>query len=495
MLRRLMPAWLSDFLPIVLLLGLIIVVVGRLPKADLGHSPAFLRRRFANWLPVGLTYAFLYMARYNLNACIGPVFDKKQFSGVFFWGAITYGVSFVINGPLADRLGGKKTILMAALGSLAANVAIGLVIMNAMHGTGSVPTEEQAALVPLLSVIYSLNMYFQSFGAVSIVKVNSAWFHLKERGTFGGIFGILISLGLYFAYDWSELILKRSSAPWVFFVPAAILGVFAVLDLIFVKDTPGEAGHTDFDLGDASSGQSGERKPVLEVVKMMLRSPAILTIAAIEFFSGYLRNSILQYYKTFSEETGRAASKAAVKAAAVAAAAGLPAPELTREFVHDNWGMLNCMAGISGGVIAGLISDRVFGSRRGPVAGLLYGVMVVGAILMFVTLNTGAIGWVVVLMSLAIIGVHGMLSGTASMDFGGKRNVGVVVGVIDGFVYLGTAFEAFVLGHVLPKDAAAKDSHAWWTWPAVILPAALIGLALTTRVWNARPAKNTDPAH
>ena len=49
MLRRLMPAWLSDFLPIVLLLGLIIVVVGRLPKADLGHSPAFLRRRFANW--------------------------------------------------------------------------------------------------------------------------------------------------------------------------------------------------------------------------------------------------------------------------------------------------------------------------------------------------------------------------------------------------------------------------------------------------------------
>ena len=52
-----------------------------------------------------------------------------------------------------------------------------------------------------------------------------------------------------------------------------------------------------------------------------------------------------------------------------------------------------------------------------------------------------------------------------------------------------------VLGHVLPKDAAAKDSHAWWTWPAVILPAALIGLALTTRVWNARPTKSTDDAH
>jgi MFS transporter, OPA family, glycerol-3-phosphate transporter len=491
MLPALMPPWLNELLPIVLLLGLIVVVVGRLPRADLGHSPAFLRRRFTNWFPVGLTYAFLYMGRYNLNACIGPIFDKAQFSGVFFWGTVTYGFSFLVNGPLTDRIGGKKTIMLSAVGSLAANVAIGLVVMRAMHGTGSVPKAEQAALVPTLSFLYAVNMYFQSFGAVSIVKVNSAWFHLRERGTFGGIFGILISLGLYFAYDWSKLILEKTSAPWVFFVPAAILGVFAVLDLVFVKDTPGEAGHEDFDLGDASSGQTGARTPVLEVVKMMLKSPAILTIAAIEFFSGYLRNSILQFYRTFAEETGRAATATAKKAASVAMAAGLPAPEVATEFVHDHWGMLNCMAGISGGVLAGLISDRVFGSRRGPVAGVLYAVMVVGALLMFVTLDGPAIGWVVVLMSLAIIGVHGMLSGTASMDFGGKRNVGVVVGVIDGFVYLGTAAEALVLGRVLPKGALARDSHNWWTWPAVILPAALIGLVLTTRVWNARPPSKT----
>src|SRR4029079_12612747 len=106
---------------------------------------------------------------------------------------------------------------------------------------------------------------------------------------------------------------------------------------------------------------------------------------------------------------------------------------------------------------------------------------------MFVRLDTRVIGWVVVVMSLAIIGVHGMLSGTASMDFGGKKNVGIVVGVIDGFVYLGSSLEAVVLGRVLPKEQAAHDPSAWWTWPAVILPAAAIGLLLATRVWNARP--------
>jgi OPA family glycerol-3-phosphate transporter-like MFS transporter len=335
-------------------------------------------------------------------------------------------------------------------------------------------------------------MYFQSFGAVAIVKVNAAWFHLRERGTFGGIFGILISLGLYFAFDWCKFIVEHASVPWVFYVPAAILAVFAALDAIFVRDPPGEAGLADFDLGDASSGDGGERLPLLAVVKKMLATPAILVIAAIEFCSGYLRNAILQYYQTFAEETGRAASPTMKKAAAKLGADAVAA--LPTDFVHDHWGMLNCMAGITGGVVAGLISDRVFGSRRGPVAGVLYAIMVAGSIAMFVALPTPGIGWVVVLMTLAIIGVHGMLSGTASMDFGGKKNVGIVVGIIDGCVYLGTALEALVLGHVLPVKEAQRDAAHWWTWPAVMLPAALVGLALSLKVWNARP-KTSAAAH
>jgi OPA family glycerol-3-phosphate transporter-like MFS transporter len=490
MVRAEMPAWLRELLPILALLTLIVAIVRRLPKIELGHSEAFLRRRFQNWFPVGLTYAFLYMGRYNLNACTGYVFDKAQFSNIYFWGTLTYGISFVINGPLTDRLGGKKTIIIAAVGALFANVAMGLVVRNALGGGMTVPEGQQAGLVPLLSFLYAVNMYFQSFGAVSIVKVNSAWFHLRERGTFGGIFGILISLGLYFAYDWCAFILKATSPAWAFFVPAAILAVFAVADAVFVKDTPGEAGHEDFALGDATG--DGERLPLGAVIKMMASSSAIVTIALIEFCSGFLRNAILQYYKIFAEETGRAASSGLVRAAAAAVKEGKIPPALPAEIVHDHWGMLNCMAGISGGVLAGLISDRVFGSRRGPVAGVLYLVMIAGAVLMFVTLQTHAIGWVVVFMTLAIIGVHGMLSGTASMDFGGKKNVGVVVGVIDGMVYLGTALEALVLGRVLPKKPLNVDAANWWTWPAVILPAALLGFFLATRVWNARPKSGTE---
>ncbi len=458
-----LPPWLQELVPILGLLLVIVVLVRRLPKIDVGHSPEFLRRRFWNWFPVGLTYAFLYMGRYNLTVAKNALGDRittEAFGQIFGIGTLVYGFSFLLNGPLADRYGGRATILASAAGVAVCNVAMGLVLKL---GIGS-------NLVTTFTVLYALNMYFQSFGAVSIVKVNSAWFHLRERGTFGGIFGILISLGIYFAFDWGRLIVERAPVSWVFFVPAAILVVFFAIDVALVRDTPGEAGHADFDTADASSGDDGPRLSVAQVAMRMLRDPVILTIGLVEFCSGYVRNAVMQFFPIFAKQTGSA------------------------EYVYKHWGMLNCVAGITGGMLAGLISDRVFQSRRGPVAALLYGALVGGAAAAIGTLTTPLIGWVVVAMSLAIIGVHGMLSGTASMDFGGKKNVGIAVGIIDGLVYLGTGTVSFLLGRVLPSGAAAKSASAWSVWPLVILPATVVGFLLALRLWNAKP-KGRAAAH
>ena len=50
-------------------------------------------------------------------------------------------------------------------------------------------------------------MYFQSYGAMSIIKVKAYWFHVRERGVFGAIFGTLISVGVYFAFDWGSTVI------------------------------------------------------------------------------------------------------------------------------------------------------------------------------------------------------------------------------------------------------------------------------------------------
>jgi hypothetical protein len=110
--------------------------------------------------------------------------------------------------------------------------------------------------VGALTWMNAANMYFQSFGAVSIVKVNAPWFHVRERGVLGGVFGILISLGLYFAYDGSRILAGEDGSRMVlaFVVPAAILLLFFAIDVLVIRDTPSAAGFKDFDTADTSSG-------------------------------------------------------------------------------------------------------------------------------------------------------------------------------------------------------------------------------------------------
>ncbi len=473
--------YLAELAPLALLLSAVVLVLARLPRLDLGHSRAFRARRVQNWLPLGLTYAFLYMGRYNvkvsqhafgdLRRAGAPLMSNADFATIFGAGTVVYGLSFLLNGPLTDRFGGKRAILVGAGGSAVANLAMGAVTARIL----AAPSLEESALAGQLTAVfsglYALNMYFQSFGAVAIVKVNAPWFHVRERGVFGAIFGILISLGIYFAFDWGALVLEHLGLAAVFFVPATLLAVFWVIDLVRVEDTPGAAGFDDFDTADASSGDDGPRLSVREVFLRMARDPVIVTIAFVEFCSGFLRQAIMQWFRTFAKQTDAALG-------------------LKESFVYANWGLLLCCAGILGGVFAGVISDRVFGSRRGPVAALLYGLMLAGSVLLLFTYTTPAVGWIVVFLSMAVIGVHGMLSGTASMDFGGKKNVGIAVGIIDGMVYLGTGTMAVTYGLLLPDDTdpvAAADPANWMSWPAAMIPVALAGVVLAARLWNARP--------
>jgi OPA family glycerol-3-phosphate transporter-like MFS transporter len=450
----------------------IAIVVRRLPKVELGHSAEFKHRRVLNWVPLGLTYAFLYMGRYNLNALRDQnLITSKDFGDIDAIGAITYGFAFLINGPLCDRLGGRFTMLLAAAGAAAANLTIGLLMWH----DGATPA------VSALMVLNAINMYFQSFGAVSIVKVNASWFHLRERGTFGGIFGILISLGLYLALDAAPLIKTvTGSAPMLFIGPAVAILIGFVASYIWVRDTPEEAGFPAFDVADASSGQEGPPDKALKIIKRLLSNRVILTIAFISGCSGFLRQGILKWFRTFGAGVG-----------------------LKGTFVYEHWGMVLCVAGILGGVFAGVLSDHLFNSRRPPVAVFLLGILLVGAIAIIPALGYPiVVSGITAFMAMAVIGVHGMLSGVASQDFGGRRNAGTATGLIDGFVYFGTALQAFVYGRILPEskvlvdgkfidNPASKDISNWYGWPIAMAIMAVVGIILSLTVLKAvvKPTK------
>ncbi len=440
-----------------------------------GHDRRFRIRTYFNWLPLGLTYASLYMGRYNLTVGKSSFGDalmsKEDFGTIFGVGAVVYGLAFLINGPLTDRLGGKAAIMVGATGAAVANLALGIISYKALEHSATIHL-----FWPFL-FLYALNMYFQSFGAVSIVKVNAAWFHIKERGVFGGIFGTLISLGIFLAFDLNRIFLeitaKDDGTPrtWVvFFIPAAILAVWIVIDYFLVKDTPGAAGYEDFNTGDAGSGDSADEQPqsAFQLYKHLLTHPVILIMVAIEFCSGVLRNGVMHWGVLYSKEIGIDQT----------------------DFFFLNWGLILMIAGITGGFFAGLLSDKLFQSRRGPSAFFLYAGMFAGFAVMVAAVPyqwNGIIGFLSFFISMCVIGVHGMLSGTASMDFGGKKAAATTAGIIDGFVYLGTGFQSVALGYIVSEIS-------WSAWPVFLLPFTLVGLYFTYRIWNAFP-EATRKAH
>ena len=326
------------------LITLFAVIVLYFRYNPMTHGSSFIWRRFWNWFPLGMSYAFLYMARYNLNVAsnaLGSKMSIASFGTIFAAGTVTYGFSFLLNGPLVDKIGGKKGILLATAGACLANIAMGVSTYMFLHDQLAVD------MTVLLSILYSINMFFQSYGAVSIIKNKAYWFHVRERGIFGAIFGTLISVGIYFAFDWNSMIADASSAKpknpgalselfqsvfgtgangvdsvWmVFFIPAAILVVWFLLDSFMVKDMPSHAGFEDFDTHDASSGNMHIEMTKMEILKKVFTHPVIMMVAAVEFTTGVIRNGIMQWYFKF----------------------GKVVPQVGAEFFHDNWGLILCL--------------------------------------------------------------------------------------------------------------------------------------------------------
>jgi OPA family glycerol-3-phosphate transporter-like MFS transporter len=449
----------------------------------LKHGPWFLSRRFINWFPLGMSYSFLYMGRYNLTVAknaFGTLMSNENFGLIFAAGTGVYAFSFLINGPLVDKIGGKKGIIIASLGAAAANTAMGVITWLVLTKRTAIPL-----FWPFVG-LYALNMYFQSYGAVSIIKVKANWFHVRERGVFGAIFGTLISFGVYFAFDWGQAIVDMTKvaaqgvptglsrllrdwfvpagstidATWaVFFIPAIILVGWAALDLWLIKETPEDAGFPYLDTHDASSGHMQDEYTALDLLKKVFLSPLMLMLGGVELTAGVLRNGIMQWYTIFAKQV----------------------PQPGAEWYARNWGLLLCLFGIVGGFAGGLISDKFFQSRRGPPAAIFCAFMLLMASVM--AMNLFSLPVLVAIASLLIVaavtGVHSLMSGTAAADFGGRKATATCSGLIDGCVYLGSSVQSVCVG--------VLSGISWQWWPVFLMPFALAGGIVAWRIWNELP--------
>lgn len=431
----------------------------QVPLSRIEHSPAFRRRRMQNWLALGFTYAAMYMARYNFafaNKALSDEygFSKTQIGWIITFSTFLYGVSAIFNGPIADKIGGRKAMLIGAGGALVWNLAFGLGAYMGFLGEGTV-------LLAYLATAWSLNMYFQSYSALALIKVNSGWFHVSERGRFSAIFGSMIQSGRAAVYA-----LMTAGAivalpwQWKFFLPAAIVGVFVVVTFLVVQDSPEQAGQGAFDPEDATSSDT-EKVTLAYVARKIFTNPIAITIAAAEFCTGIVRKGFEEWFPRYMIEVQK-----------------LPADSP----VFQKNAMVIVVAGIAGAFAAGYMSDILFKHRRPPVAFIGYVLQVTALAIVWQAPSLPAVIAAFTLNSFAISMVHSMLSGTASMDFGGKRAAATAAGMFDGMQYLGGSLMGVGGGWLI-------DTYGWVSWGPSMIGFAVLGGLLMLPLWNSRPRR------
>jgi OPA family glycerol-3-phosphate transporter-like MFS transporter len=460
--------------------------------ADFGFDdPIFRRRRRQNWLILGFLYAFFYATRYNLSALSG------QLSATFGWTnteygvfetmmPFVYGVSVLVNGPIADRIGGKRAFLFGAGGVIVANFLFGLGTLSVLtpavwsgHGKTAILVHpavlgyglSSGAVLALMATIWGINGYFQSFGALSIVKVNAQWFHLRERGTFAGIFGVLIRFGLILAFSGVPWLAGRLPLVWAFWIPAAGVAVLFVLNFLFMEDTPADAGFPGLDTGDGSEVGDEKPAPLKDTLSKVFKSRAAWTIAVGSMMIGFVRRSTVDgwYPKYFTE-------------------VWLPKGTLLSDYwPYQATAIGIALFGIAGGFAFGIASDRVFRSRRAPVITIGFGGMAVLLATLGLAHQASAGPWVTAIvlacLSFFVNGAHGMIGGAASMDFGGRKAAATAAGLFDGIQYFTSApFVGIGMGRIL-------DRWHWSAWPWVPIPFAVLGAIVMSTLWNVMPGK------
>ena len=328
-------------------------------------------------------------------------------------------------------------------------------------------------LLVVMAAVWGVNGYFQSFGALSIVKVNAQWFHVRERGTFAGIFGVLIRLGLILAFSGVPFILTVLPLRWAFWLPGAFVAVMFALNFLWMRDSPADAGFGDMDTGEGDAND-GKPSSVRSVLTKVFASRTTWIIALCSMMIGIVRRSTVDswYPKYFSETH-------------LGSASGDLAHYVPYQVAV--WGI--AILGIAGGFTFGIASDRLYGGRRAPVItfGFVGMALMLGLLGLSGSVGVGLGPWApaacLAVLSFFVNGAHGMIGGAASMDFGGRKAAATAAGLFDGMQYLASSVVGVGMGWIL-------DHWGWSAWPWVPIPFACIGALLISRLWNVTPGRS-----
>jgi sugar phosphate permease len=376
-------------------------------------SPALRTWRWRIFASTWLCYAGFYFCRKPFYIAKSALGHELQFNASML-GAIgsVYLVAYTIGQFASGALGtrwGPRVMLLSGMGiSIGANLGFGL-------------SNSYWNFLALMAV----NGLAQATGWSGTVGTMANWFRRSERGTvmgiwatnfqFGGVAANMLaawalgSLGFRFSFASGAMVLLVVWAIFLFHQrnKPADLGLPAVDDEAEAELTPGKSGWT--------------RAAMLNV----------FLVGLFYFFVKFIRYSLWSWAPFLLERSF-----------------GLKG---------DEAGYLSTLfdaAGIVGVVVTGVLSDRLFKSRRAGVSLLMMCAMFCSCLLLYALGSVSVVLFAVCisLVGFTLYGPDALMSGAGAMDIGSRRGAVLAAGIINGMGSIGAVVQELLIGKSYDKS-------------------------------------------
>lgn len=375
-------------------------------------------------------YIGYYLCRKNLSAAIPLIgeafsFTNSQLGLIALSGEVAYAIGKFINGPLADKVGGRKMFLTGMLGAICANFAF---------STGS--------NLYFFIAVWCVCRYFLSMGWGGLAKIIGHWYEPEKNGTVMGF----ISLNFQFGGVLSTLFagfLVTNGATWreIFIYPPLVLIVIMIWSFFASRESPREV-IADTNFGYSTSGkqsvfkeQTEATQPTgsLEIIRELLNLPLYRQLLLYSVLTTFLRSIFFFWTPKLLVDIGMGTSNAILKSAL--------------------FPLLGCL----GTIFLGWYTDKY--AKNGDrakmmwimLSGLLFSLITVSILMNQAVVNTNLIVITIGFCGLFLLGPYSMSSGCLTLDIAGAKAAGSATGIIDGLGYLGGALAVWSAGILSDK--------------------------------------------
>jgi OPA family sugar phosphate sensor protein UhpC-like MFS transporter len=426
-------------------------------------NPKYERWRRTIFGVTWLAYAGFYLTRKAFSVAKNELkkpevlgLTKAQMSEMDAVYSAVYALGQFFWGTLGDRYGTRKVVLFGMMASIVTAAAMGTL---------------RTAL--WMGVLFAFQGLWQASGWAPLGKNMGEFFSQRERGGVMGFWCTSYALGGFIASIIAGYAAKSYGWRYAFFVPAGLLAVIWIVFLLFQRNRPEDLGlppieqyHGETEaLISAKDSPGQEREGTWHIVLEVLRNRMVWYLGAVYFLVKPTRYLLLFWSPVYIAE------------------------RMGTDTLQSGWlsGMFD-LAGPIGTLAGGIMSDKIFGSKRMPVSVLaLFCLAALMLVFPFIPLSRAGMGLGMFAMGFLVFIPDSLISGTASIDFGTKKGASTANGVVNGLGSVGQ-----MIGVLLPGSVESLLGKGHNIWPGIFvglgISLAVAGLLLAP-LWNRLPPK------